>query len=65
MFTSIDRNIFGYENNVNLKADGACPVPCEWITDDWQENCLRGFSEPPCVTQLLPEYVYENIKQLL
>ena len=50
----------GYENNINLKSD-ACNHWCEWIADDWQNNCIRGFKYPPCMKELKPEYVFENI----
>jgi len=50
----------GYENNINLKSDG-CPHWCEWIVDDWQTHCIRGYDEPPCMTELKPDYVFENI----
>ncbi len=50
----------GYDNNINLKSD-ACNHWCEWIADDWQNNCIRGYKNPPCMTELKPEYVFENI----
>ena len=50
----------GYENNINLKSNG-CPHWCEWIVDDWQTHCIRGYDEPPCMTELKPDYVFENI----
>lgn len=54
----------GYENNINLKSNG-CAHWCEWILDDWQTHCLRGFKQPPCMTELKPDYVFENIKPYL
>lgn len=60
--TSID--YIGYENNINLKSN-ACPHWCEWIVDDWQNNCIRGYKEPPCLAELKPDYVFENIKPYL
>ncbi|MBP3924571.1 hypothetical protein J6E39_04955 [bacterium] len=50
----------GYDNNINLKSD-ACPHWCEWIADDWQTHCIRGFEVPPCMTELKPKYAFENI----
>lgn len=56
--TSIDFK--GYDNNINLKSNG-CPHWCEWIVNDWQTHCIRGYKQPPCMTELKPEYVFENI----
>lgn len=54
----------GYSNNINLKSNG-CPHWCEWIVDDWQTHCIRGYEVPPCMTELKPEYVFENITPYL
>ena len=60
--TSIE--VKGYNNNINLRSDG-CSHWCEWIVDDWQNHCIRGFKEPPCMTELKPDYVFEQIKPFL
>lgn len=65
LFTSTDKRVFGYENNFNLKADNACGIACEWVVPDWQKHCLRGFKNPPCSTELKPEYVFEKINDYL
>ena len=60
--TSIE--LKGYDNNINLKSN-ACPHWCEWIVNDWQNHCIRGFKEPPCMKELKPDYVFEQIQPLL
>mgnify|MGYP007069876829 CR=1 FL=1 len=50
----------GYENNINLKSN-ACAHWCEWIADDWQTHCIRGYEQAPCMTELKPQYVFEKI----
>jgi len=61
--TSID--FFGYPENINVKAKDACPSWCEWVTDDWQAQCLRGFDVPPCMERLTPELFFEAIREHL
>jgi len=55
----------GYPENINVKAKDACPLWCEWVTDDWQAQCLRGFDVPPCMEQLTPELFFEAIREHL
>lgn len=64
LFGQTSIKVKGYNNNINLKSDG-CPHWCEWIVNDWQTRCIRGFAEPPCMTELKPDYVFEKIKPLL
>ncbi len=52
----------GYPENINVKAKDACPLWCEWVTNDWQARCLRGFETPPCMEQLTPELFFDAIR---
>ena len=61
--TSVD--FCGYPENINVKAKDACPLWCEWVTDDWQDRCLRGFDVPPCMEQLTPELFFDAIREHL
>ena len=60
MFAQTAIEYLGYDNNINLRSKG-CSHWCEWIVDDWQTHCIRGYKTPPCMTELKPEYVFENI----
>ena len=53
---------YGYTENINLRGNG-CPEPCEWIANNWQTFCCRGFCKTPCMYSLTPEYVFRNIKK--
>lgn len=54
----------GYDNNINLKSN-ACSHWCEWIADDWQTRCIRGYEQAPCMVELKPQYVFEKIVSYL
>lgn len=55
----------GYEGNINLKSN-VCPVSCEGLSDKWAFQCIRGFDNPPpCMTELKPDYVFNQIKPYL
>ncbi|MBQ2849318.1 MAG: hypothetical protein IJE77_02445, partial [Thermoguttaceae bacterium] len=51
-FAQTNVDFCGYPENINVKVDGVCPISCEWVVDDWQERCPRGFEAPPCMTKL-------------
>lgn len=55
----------GYPENINLKALGVCPLWCEWVQNTWAEKCVCGHTEPPCMTQLTPDFVFDKIKPYL
>ena len=55
----------GYPENINIKAEGACPLWCEWVSADWQERCIRGFEEPPCMKNLTPRLAFDAIKDYI
>ncbi len=60
-FAQTNVDFCGYPENINVKVDGVCPISCEWVVDDWQERCPRGFAEPPCMTRLTPEIFFDAI----
>ena len=64
-FAQTNVDFCGYPENINVKVDGICPISCEWVVDDWQERCPRGFDEPPCMTRLTPEIFFEAIRPTL
>ncbi|MDO5565113.1 MAG: methyltransferase domain-containing protein [Planctomycetia bacterium] len=55
----------GYPENINIKAEGTCPLWCEWVTNDWQKRCVRGFDNPPCMQQLTPDLVLSSVEPYL
>lgn len=64
-FGPTNMDFFGYPENINVKAKDACPLWCEWVTNDWQAQCLRGFDVPPCMEQLTPELFFAAIHEHL
>ncbi len=64
-FAQTNVDFCGYPENINVKVDGVCPISCEWVVDDWQDRCPRGFSEPPCMTKLTPELFFDAIRPTL
>ncbi len=64
-FAQTNVDFCGYPENINVKVDGVCPISCEWVVDDWQERCPRGFEEPPCMTRLTPEFFFDAIRPAL
>lgn len=64
-FAQTNVDFCGYPENINVKVPGVCPISCEWVVDDWQERCPRGFAEPPCMTQLTPEFFFDAIRPAL
>jgi len=61
--TSVD--FLGYPENINVKAKDACPLSCEFLTNNWHDQCVRGFDTPPCMEQLTPELFFDAIKEHL
>jgi hypothetical protein len=54
----------GYPKNINMTAN-ACPLWCEYLTEDWMKKCVRGFDSPPCMTELTPEMAFQSISTYL
>lgn len=61
IFGPTSPDIFGYEDNVNLRSK-VCPHPCEWVTCNWTKGCLLGESIPLCMQKLTPEDVFKEVK---
>ncbi len=55
----------GYPENINVKAEGECPLWCEWVTEDWQKKCLRGCDNPPCMKNLTPQLFMSKIENTI
>ncbi len=64
LFGSTSLEFYGYPENINLKGDG-CSHWCEWITENWQAKCARGYDRPPCMYSLIPEKVFEAFKKFM
>ncbi|MDR1891214.1 MAG: methyltransferase domain-containing protein [Puniceicoccales bacterium] len=64
MFGPTSSEIFGYPENINLKGNG-CNSWCEWVSDDWDKKCLRGFEEAPCMASISPEMVMGAVNEIL
>jgi ADP-heptose:LPS heptosyltransferase len=64
IFGPTSEKVFGYPGNINLRGNG-CSSWCEWVSDDWDNKCLRGFKEAPCMASVSPEMVMEAANKLL
>lgn len=64
LFGPTDPNVYGYSENTNLVGKG-CPGGCEWINENWQNECTFGIPEPICQFSLKPEIVFNHIDDLL
>ena len=62
LFGATSPEFYGYSENINLRGDG-CSHWCEWITENWQAKCARGYDRPPCSYSLTPETVYNEFKK--
>lgn len=56
--------IFGYEENVNLRGNG-CPRTCEWVTDKWADGCVLEYREPKCIYSTSVEDVYNAACEMI
>ena len=65
LFAQTSPSYLGYPENINLKSN-ACPNWCEWISNQWQNKCIRedidGGGIPICMRELKPEFVFSEIK---
>lgn len=64
LFGATSPDFFGYSDNINI-FNSSCPICCEWTIDRWQDKCLRGFSEPPCMVAISPEMVMDELIRLI
>lgn len=63
LFGPTSKDVFGYEENINLDLVDACLPQCEWMTSTWQMCCACG-KKPECkkLMALTPEKVFEAIR---
>lgn len=65
IFGPTSEKVFGYKQNLNLRSD-ACQIPCEWVTDEWTETCLKANDETAlCQRALRPDRVFGAVQQAL
>ncbi|MDR2603128.1 MAG: methyltransferase domain-containing protein, partial [Puniceicoccales bacterium] len=64
IFGPTSEKVFGYPENINLRGNG-CSSWCEWVSNDWDNKCLRGFKEAPCMASVSPETVMEAADKFL
>lgn len=59
LFGPTDPKVYGYTENINLVGRG-CPGGCEWIRENWQEECSLYDGFPPCQYSLTPDVVFKS-----
>lgn len=62
IFGPTSPNFFGYSENINVRSS-ACPYPCEWMTENWQETCPRYNQKHLCMTSLHADIVMSEIEK--
>lgn len=55
---------FAYNENINIQSN-ACLHTCCWVIQDWQKECLRGITPPPCMTETTPENVLAAVSEFI
>lgn len=61
LFGPTSPEIYGYKENLNLRSD-TCPIPCEWIANDWVQYCPRRLEKNICLRSLTPVFVFQQIQ---
>lgn len=64
MFGPTSSEFFGYSENENIVGNG-CDTWCEWAVNNWQEGCLRGYSNAPCMASIIPEKVMLSVEKII
>ncbi len=64
MFGPTSSEFFGYSENENIVGNG-CDTWCEWAVNNWQEGCLRGYSNAPCMLSIIPEKVMLSVDKII
>lgn len=64
MFGPTSPKFFGYSENDNIKGNG-CMTTCEWVTRNWQEQCLRNENKAPCMYSIVPEMVMKYVERII
>ena len=62
LFGPTDEKYYGFKENFNVSSD-VC-YPCCWAWDSGKE-CLLGAKEPPCMTKIKPQQVFEITRSYL
>jgi len=64
LFGPTSSEFFGYSENENIVGNG-CGAWCEWTVNNWQEKCLRGYKNAPCMMSIIPEKVMESVEKII
>lgn len=64
MFGPTSADFYGYSENENLVGNG-CDIWCEWVVEEWQQQCLRGYKVAPCMASITPEMVIKAVDRIL
>ena len=62
LFGPTDEKFFGIDGNINI-CMRKCPCSCEWLTYNWIHKCIKTGYRAECMENLLPEYVFQKIKE--
>lgn len=55
---------YGYAENCNISGT-LCPEGCEWISQDWQQTCIKGFSSCQCMEEISVSHVMKKLSAFL
>ena len=64
LFGPTPMEFYGYSGNINIRGDG-CAHWCEWMSSNWQERCMIGFKDHPCMHSITPDMVLEGVKKAI
>ena len=62
LFGPTSPDFFGYSENINIRSN-SCPCPCEWMTRNWQETCIRDTQKHVCMKNIDPDIVITRIAE--
>ncbi|MDO5565112.1 MAG: glycosyltransferase family 9 protein [Planctomycetia bacterium] len=62
LFGPTSDEFLGYSENINIRVS-ACQGPCEWLTADYEKNCIKGTRE--CMNSITPSCVFSSVEKLL
>ncbi len=64
IFGPTNPNLYGYETNINIKSN-ACPIRCEWVVQNWQQNCVRKDNSCVCINSIDVDTVFCAAKEYI
>lgn len=64
IFGPTSPDFFGYSENINIRSS-TCPIPCEWLVKNWQDECLRKADKRICMRNLHPDIVISELMKNL